>query len=140
MGILANDALSSAMGPVHAASRVTALAAGILGSLLTWLFHQPSGAIAMFIGAAFGAVSALVAYALVYRVAPRRLENKKPVLGAIRGAALGIATFLIAVIVHTAFFPGRGGFFVSLVPNPTHWSCNVRLGRGNCWRVPGVIL
>lgn len=104
------------MGPVHSASRATALAAGIFGSLLTWLFHQPSGVIAMFIGAAFGAVSALVAYALVYRVALRRLENNKPVLGAIRGAALGIATFLIAVIVHTAFFPGRGGFFVSLVP------------------------
>lgn len=104
------------VGPIHAASRATALAAGFFGSILTWLFHYPSGAIAVFIGVAFGAVSALVAYALVYRVALRRLKNKKPVLGAIRGAALGIATFLIAVIGHTAFFQGRGGFFVSLVP------------------------
>jgi hypothetical protein len=70
----------------------------------------------MLIGLSFGALSALAAYALVYRVAHRRFEKKKPVLGAMRGASLGVATFLIAVIGHTAFFPGRGGFFISLVP------------------------
>ncbi len=104
------------MSPVHAASRDTAIAAGIIGGLLTWLFHRNAGAIAASVGMAFGALSALVAYALVYHVARRRLGNKKPVLGALRGAVLGVATFLIAVISHTAFFQGQGGFFVSLVP------------------------
>jgi len=33
-----------------------------------------------------------------------------------RGAFLSVVTFLIAVVGHTAFFPGQGGFFVSLIP------------------------
>ena len=104
------------MSAAHSASRVTALASGISGSLLTWLFHHNSGAIAVLIGVVFGAISAVVAYALVYRMVRSRLRNKKPVLGAVRGALLGVATFLIAVIIHTVSFPGQGGFFPSLIP------------------------
>lgn len=104
------------MSPVHAASRATAIVAGIFGGMLTWYFHSDSGSISVLVGLSFGALSALVAYVLVYRGTRRRFENKKPVLGAMRGTALGVATFLIAVICHTVFFPGRGGFFVSLVP------------------------
>ena len=104
------------MSPVHAASRATAIVAGISGGLLTWYFHSDSGSISVLYGWSFGALSALVAYVLVHRGTRRRFENKKPVLGAMRGAASGVSTFLIAVISHTVFFPGRGGFFVSLVP------------------------
>lgn len=104
------------MSPVHAASRATAIVAGLSGGVLTWLFHSNSGSVAVLFGLSFGALSALVAYALVYRVARLRFENKTPVLGAMRGAALSVATFLIAVLSHTVFFPGQGGFLVSLGP------------------------
>lgn len=104
------------MSPLHSASRFIAIIAAICGGLLTLFFHQSRGPVSGLIGVVFGAVSAFVAYGLVYGFSRGRIGNKKPVLGAIRGAMLGVATFLIAVIVHTALFPGKGGFFISLTP------------------------
>jgi hypothetical protein len=87
------------MHPVRAASLVISLVAGLSGATLTGFFHHNSGAIAVPIAFAFGAFSALVAYLLVYRVAHRRVRTHKPVLGAMRGAILGVVTFLITTRV-----------------------------------------
>ena len=104
------------MSQVHAASRTTAMAAGISGGLLTWVFHRNDGLSSLPIGVAFGTLAALVAYSLVYCLTRARLQDRRPVLGAARGASIGIATFAISVICHTAIFPGKGGFFTSLIP------------------------
>jgi Na+(H+)/acetate symporter ActP len=104
------------MSPLHAASGTAATAAGLGGSLLTWLVHQESSADAVPLAVAFGVLSALIAHVLVLSVVKRRVGRAKPVLGALRGAFLGVATFVIAVTIHTAFFPGRTGFPASLVP------------------------
>jgi len=104
------------MSQVHAASRTTAIATGVSGALLTWLFHRNDGLSSIPIGVAFGALSGFVAYSLIYCLTRARFEEKRPVLGAARGAALGIATFVISLICHTALFPGKGGFLTSLGP------------------------
>lgn len=104
------------MNPIRAASLANSMVAALSAAALTGFFHLNRGVIAVPIVLTFGAFSALVAYLLVYLVARHRAGSKKPVLGAIRGAALGLVTFLIAAISHTAFFPGQGGFFASIVP------------------------
>lgn len=104
------------MSPVIAASKANAIVAAISGGLLTGFFHHNSGISAVPIAFAFGVFSALVAYLLVYQVARRRVAGNKPVLGAMRGAALAVATFVVATIGHTALFPGQGGFLASLLP------------------------
>lgn len=104
------------MAKVHSASRFTAIVAAIFGGSLACLFHYNRGPISVLIGGGFGAVSALVAYGLVYRVTRSRVGIKKPVLGPMLGALLGLATFLVSVIGHTVFFPGQGSFLASLIP------------------------
>lgn len=78
---------------LHSASRLIAVIAAICGGLLTFFFHYSRGPVSGLIGVVLGAVSAFVAYGLVYGFSRGRIGNKKPVLGAIRGALLGWQLF-----------------------------------------------
>ena len=104
------------MTPAHYASRFSAIVAAVFGAALTYLYHRNSGWNDLLVVSLFGVLAGVVAYGLVYLVSMSRLGKAKPILGWWRGAAVGFGTFLIVVLLHTAFFPGMGGFFVSLAP------------------------
>ncbi|OGB21002.1 MAG: hypothetical protein A3I66_15040 [Burkholderiales bacterium RIFCSPLOWO2_02_FULL_57_36] len=104
------------MASVHYASRFSAIVAAVSGTALTYLYHRNSGWNASLVVSIFGVLAGMVAYGLVYWVSFSRLGKARPILGWWRGSAIGLGTFLIVVMLHTAFFPGHGGFFVSLAP------------------------
>lgn len=102
---------------VRSASLFSSYVAALFSGLLILWFHSNRAFTEALPLAMFYSLfcAALVMY-LTSRVARKRLGIAQPVVGALRGSLLGVATFVIAVIVHTIFFPGMGGFFVSIFP------------------------
>jgi hypothetical protein len=92
------------------------MAAIFSGLSVAWFHHGRGAAVALVLAVLFSTLCAIVAFALSYRAIAKRLGKAKPVLGAFRGSLIATSTFVIAVLVHTAAFPGNGGFLTSIVP------------------------
>jgi hypothetical protein len=98
-------------------SLIAAVSGAVSAFLLTWWFHLHSALfISLFTALSFSVVTFIVAYGLTFICITKRNGIRKPVPGALRGAALGMATFIAVVILHTAIFPGNGGFLFSVLP------------------------
>lgn len=73
---------------------------------------------------ALGAVAAVTAFAVVSAVVRRRLPAGVPVVGAARGAAIGLLVVAVSAAVHALFTPGSAGLFESVI-GQVGWVCVV---------------
>ena len=65
--------------------------------------------------AALGSLAGVTVFLSVLASVTSRFPGKSPVLGAQRGAAIGVLAVVVVVSVHAAFTFGSGGFLYSLL-------------------------
>jgi hypothetical protein len=65
--------------------------------------------------AALGSLAGVTVFLSVLASVTSRFPGKSPVLGARRGAAIGVLAIVVVVSVHAAFTYGSGGFLYSLL-------------------------
>ena len=65
--------------------------------------------------AALGSLAGVTVFLAVLASVTSRFPGKSPVLGARRGAAIGVLAVVVVVSVHAAFTYGSGGFLYSLL-------------------------
>jgi len=104
------------MNPSAKAGTLAAITAAVSAGILAALFHSWREAESLAAVVAFFAVLAgAISFAFTYRLCKSRFGTSQPVLGAIRGSALALATFVACTIPHAIFFPGAQGVLASLV-------------------------
>jgi hypothetical protein len=64
---------------------------------------------------ALGVLAGVTVFLSVLALVTRRFPGKSPVLGARRGAAIGVLAVVVVVSVHAAFTFGSGGLLYSLL-------------------------
>jgi hypothetical protein len=70
---------------------------------------------AIFTAAALGSLAGVTVFLAVLASVTSRFPGKSPVLGARRGAAIGVLAVVVVVSVHAAFTFGSGGLLYSLI-------------------------
>jgi hypothetical protein len=96
------------------AGTLSAFVALVGAAVLTFIFHRANTEVALRVAASFGVFAAGAAFVVVWLITRRRMRGLSPVLGGRLGAIAALGTFLITVAVHTAVYPGSGGFLTSL--------------------------
>lgn len=96
---------------LFAAGAACVTAGGLIILLYGW-FELPALLMATL---GFGVLAAAVSFVVVFFTVSRHIGRFLPVLGAARGAALAVLTFMLCLIPHAVIFSGSGGFVPSLI-------------------------
>jgi len=89
--------------------------AALAVAMLYITFAGVGVAVAVMTAAALGALAGGTVFLAVLASVARRFPGKSPVLGARRGAAIGVLAVVVVVSVHAAFTFGSGGLLYSLL-------------------------
>jgi len=103
---------------VRAAAEAGALAfafAAVAVAMLYILFAGVGVGSAIGTAAAIGSLAGVTVFLSVLASVTSRFPDKSPVLGARRGAAIGVFAVVVVVSAHAAFTFGSGGFLYSLL-------------------------
>lgn len=103
---------------VRAAAEAGALAFAFAAMAVAMLYISFAGVgVGSVIGtaAALGSLAGVTVFLSVLASVTSRFPGKSPVLGARRGAAIGLLAVVVVVTVHAAFTFGSGGFLYSLL-------------------------
>jgi hypothetical protein len=103
---------------VRAAAEAGALAFAFAAMAVAMLYITVAGVgVSSVIGTAVarGTLAVVTVFRSVLASVTSRFPGKSPVLGARRGAAIGLLAVVVVVSVHAAFTLGSGGFLYSLL-------------------------
>src|SRR6266566_5560640 len=102
------------MHPINKTSFAAATASSVTAVGLVIVLYSPFElSVLLKTALGFGALAAVISFAIVYFSISRRFGLSVPVFGAARGAALALLTFVLCVVAHAVIFPGASGFVFS---------------------------